>query len=224
MDSGAWRTVRHPSLEGDARRHAAPAPDGTPERPSPRGLEWFGWTGCRGRSGRAAGGPDGQRTTPTVFPRRLPGRSPRGVLRAAVGRSSGSGHGRRAVLLLFAASRGRGPSAMARFVSTTAAGQRRSRHEVWTGFPFQPPARATPTMHNISGYRSLSTLNVVVFRPLRHKGGWIGGAAAGWPGQSLPDTRLVSSPPGRRSVSSPEPGKQQQQQRHCLGATYSAWR
>src|SRR5690606_41943282 len=87
---------------------------------------------------------------------------------------------------------------MARFVSTTAAGQRRSRHEVWTGFPFQPPARATPTMHNISGYRSLSTLNVVVFRPLRHKGGWIGGAAAGWPGQSRPDTRLGSRPPGSR--------------------------
>jgi len=55
--------------------------------------------------------PRGRVATPAVFPRRLAGRSPRGVLRAAVGRSSGSGRGWPwpAFHLLVVASQGRAP-------------------------------------------------------------------------------------------------------------------
>ena len=80
----AWTET---GLESNAPRRAArqrtrPAPCTAP------------WGGHGGRSGKPHG------ATPTALPRGLPGRSPRGVLRAAVGRSSGSGHD--AVRLLLA--------------------------------------------------------------------------------------------------------------------------
>ena len=74
--------------------------------------------------------------------RRLPGRSPRGVHRAAVGRSSGSGRGAgvNADPSYRPSLPGQLPSAMTAFVSTTAAGQRRN----WTRCPHRLPVLSRP--------------------------------------------------------------------------------
>lgn len=75
---------------GPVRWRVTPEYGGPDQHRAPR----LGAPAHGGRSGKPRG------ATPTALPRGLPGRSPRGVLRAAVGRSSGSGHD--AVRLLLA--------------------------------------------------------------------------------------------------------------------------
>ena len=110
--------------------------------PSLAGSRKAGWgitMGKRRRRGRDRA--DGLRTPcfASHLPPENPRPAPRGVHRAAVGRSSGSGRG-----AWRSTSRpslpGRGPSAMTTFGSTTAAGQCRSGPEGRTGFPFHPEA------------------------------------------------------------------------------------
>lgn len=139
------RTDRRLPSKDDARRCGrGRMPLASAARPRPRGRgvsrvlrRCRAARDCNGRramAGHRHGQDAGRRgATPTVLPRGLPGRSPRGVHRAAVGRSSGSGHD--AVRhLLAVASQAVLPSAKTAVVSHTAAGQRRHL----TGFPFQP--------------------------------------------------------------------------------------